>query len=114
MLEHELGGHSDWVRDVAWAPHAPDCLASCSQDRTVLVWKYQGGADSGDGGKWSSCPLSEEPFPDALWRVTWSPAGNLLAVAGGDNRISMWRETAADGSWECLSNVDQAALAQQQ
>ena len=34
-------GHSDWVRDVAWAPsigQAANVLASCSQDRSVLVW----------------------------------------------------------------------------
>ncbi|PJF19570.1 hypothetical protein PSACC_00620 [Paramicrosporidium saccamoebae] len=109
-LENELTGHNDWVRDVAWAPNiGVPChtLVSCSQDRTVLVWK------SPDGASWTSKPLSAEPFPDTLWRVNFSPAGNLLAVAGGDNHITMWREKL-DGEWECVTNVDQAALAQKQ
>jgi protein transport protein SEC13 len=35
-------GHTDWVRDVAWAPNAGndyELLASCSEDKTVLIWK---------------------------------------------------------------------------
>jgi protein transport protein SEC13 len=108
-VEHELARHTDWVRDVAWAPNiGVPChtVVSCSQDRTVLVWK------STDGTSWSSKQLGEQ-FPDTLWRVNFSPAGNLLAVAGGDNHITMWREKL-DGEWECVTNVDQASLAQKQ
>ena len=109
MLESELAGHNDWVRDVAWCPNigvAQHTIVSCSQDRTVVIWK------SADGSKdsWTQRPLTAEPFPDTLWRVNFSPAGNLLAVAGGDNHVSMWRETS-EGEWECVSNVDQASLA---
>lgn len=107
-MEAELTGHSDWVRDVAWAPNIgvpSHTLISCSQDRTVLVWK------STDGTTWSSKPLTPQAFPDTLWRANFSPAGNLLAIAGGDNHISMWREKL-NGEWECVTDVDQAALAQ--
>ena len=40
-LEATLAGHSDWVRDAAWAPNVglPMCtVASCGQDGKVLVW----------------------------------------------------------------------------
>lgn len=111
-LESELSGHNDWVRDVAWAPNIGTpmhTIVSAAQDRTVLVWKSAEAA----AGTWTSQPLSKEPFPDTLWRVSFAPAGNLLAVAGGDNHITMWRENV-DGQWECVTNVDQAALAQKQ
>lgn len=106
--EAELAGHTDWVRDVAWAPTIGvpgHTVVSCSQDRTVLVWK------SGDAAApWSKRPLAKDAFPDTLWRVAFSPAGNLLAVAGGDNRVTLWRE-GLDGEWEGVADVDQAALA---
>merc|ERR1712176_1217311 len=37
----KLEGHSDWVRDVAWAPSIGSnrsIIASCSQDRRVIIW----------------------------------------------------------------------------
>ncbi|KAH7964690.1 hypothetical protein HPB49_000581 [Dermacentor silvarum] len=40
--EHKLEAHSDWVRDVAWAPspglESQSTIASCSQDRRVILW----------------------------------------------------------------------------
>lgn len=107
-LESDLSGHSDWVRDVAWAPNVGvpmHTIVSCSQDRTVLVWK----SHSGSAGSWTKTTLTKEPFSDTLWRVTFAPGGNILAVAGGDNHITLWRE-AADGEWQCLSNMDQSSL----
>jgi len=40
-LEATLSGHSDWVRDAAWAPNVGlpmSTIASCGQDGKVLVW----------------------------------------------------------------------------
>lgn len=34
--------HSDWVRDVAWAPNSAmpyNLIASCAEDRNVYIWK---------------------------------------------------------------------------
>lgn len=107
ILEHELAGHSDWVRDVTWAPNGGVPLltiVSCSQDRTVLVWR------SVDGKTWSKASLNTEPFADTVWRVSFTPTGNLLGVAGGDNKISFWRELVS-GGWECVSTEDQHSLA---
>lgn len=104
-LEHELGaagnGHTDWVRDVAWAPASGtpcNVVASCSevcalptlattarhcalthgcvgapslQDRTVIIWKQ-------DGGEWKATKLPQ--FAAPVWRVSWSVTGNMLAV----------------------------------
>lgn len=95
-----LEGHSDWVRDVAFNPADRHLFASCSQDKTVRIWQLKEGS-----GEWSSQCLSKEPFADSLWRVSWSVAGALLAVAGGDNKITLWREDGA-GTWEMTGTVD--------
>jgi protein transport protein SEC13 len=31
-------------------------------------------------------------FDTVLWRVSWSLSGNILAVSGGDNKVSLWKE----------------------
>ena len=92
-------GHSDWVRDVAWAPSSGmpcNTIASCSgvrlssvcdrawvrylimhsisQDGTVIIWKQQAGAD------WK--PTKLPAFNSPVWRVSWSVTGNMLAVRG--------------------------------
>lgn len=38
-------------------------------------------------------------FPDVVWRVSWSVTGNILAVSGGDNKVTLWKESL-DGEWK--------------
>ena len=98
--EHKLEGHSDWVRDVAWAPSIglqKSYIASCSQDRRVLIWSIDDTSKT-----WSSKILNS--FDDVVWHVSWSVMGNILAVSGGDNRVSLWKENA-NGEWICMNDV---------
>lgn len=106
-VEHVLSGHSDWVRDVAWAPSVgvgKAYLASAGQDKTVLIWTQSdprsawnrtalepatapqaAAATSGAGAGQQQQQASPEEgkFADAVWRVSWSVAGNVLAVSSG-------------------------------
>ena len=43
-------------------------------------------------------------FPDVVWRVSWSLAGNVLAVSCGDGKVTLWKENLK-GGWECVSDV---------
>ncbi|KTW26322.1 hypothetical protein T552_02808 [Pneumocystis carinii B80] len=90
VVEDVLEGHTDWVRDVDWAPNIglpKSYIASASQDKTVIIWTKEG------DGPWKKTYLSEEPFSDTVWRVNWSPLGNILAVSCGDNHIYLYKET---------------------
>lgn len=100
--EARLEGHSDWVRDVAWLPLALVRLyiATASQDRTVLIWLQD------KAGVWQKQPLTAERFPDVCWRALWSLSGNILAVSGGDNKVSLWKENLK-GQWESAGEVEQ-------
>ncbi|KAG9510996.1 Plastin-3 [Fragariocoptes setiger] len=89
--ERQLESHSDWVRDVAWAPSIglPKWyIASGSQDRKVIVWTNNGGPN---GHEWEPKTLAE--FDDVVWHVSWSVMGNILAVSCGDNRVTLWKES---------------------
>ncbi len=115
--EETLEGHTDWVRDVAWAPSIGlprSYIATASQDRTVLIWTKDG------AGPWVKNQLYPPPaapqagavpakstgrFDDVVWRVSWSLAGNLLAVSCGDGKVTLWKETLK-GEWECVSDMD--------
>ncbi|XP_076329061.1 protein SEC13 homolog isoform X2 [Tachypleus tridentatus] len=97
--EQKLEAHSDWVRDVAWAPSIGlphSIIASCSQDRRVIIWK-----NDGTNSTWNYKVL--HTFDDVVWHASWSVTGNVLAVSGGDNKVSLWKETP-DGQWVCISN----------
>lgn len=98
-----MSGHSDWVRGVAWAPSTGlnrNIIASCDHNGEVRVWTKQAGVE------WESIVLKKYNY--ALWDVSWSVTGNVLAVAGGDNNISLWRQLP-DGAWKCISDSDSDA-----
>lgn len=99
--DQKLEGHSDWVRDVAWAPSIGlprNVIASCSQDCRVIIW-----VNEGSGNTWTQKLLHK--FNDVVWHLSWSTTGNILAVSGGDNKVSLWKETL-EGQWVCISDVN--------
>jgi len=116
--EETLEGHTDWVRDVAWAPNIGlprSYIATASQDRTVLIWtkdtptspwvKTPLDPSSTLTSPTSTAPLPAGKFPDVVWRVSWSLAGNLLAVSCGDGKVTLWKENLK-GVWECVSDMN--------
>ncbi|VDB96843.1 unnamed protein product [Peniophora sp. CBMAI 1063] len=111
--EDVLEGHTDWVRDVAWAPNIGlprSYIATASQDKTVFIW-----TKDTPNAPWVKTPLDPSAldgaaggaagkFPDVVWRVSWSLAGNVLAVSCGDGKVTLWKESLK-GGWACVSDV---------
>lgn len=97
-----LSGHSDWVRDVAWSPSliGKTCIATASQDKTVLIWTQDEASQ-----EWEKTLLAGKTFDDVCWRASWSMSGNILAVSGGDNKVTLWKENLK-GKWESAGEVD--------
>ena len=48
-----------------------------AQDRKVAIW-------SESNGQWTAKQLQ---LPAAVWSVSWSVTGHILAVASGDNQV---------------------------
>jgi protein transport protein SEC13 len=98
VLDAAAGGHTDWVRDVAWAPNLgmpKNTIASAGQDGKVLIW-----TQTEPGGAWRPHTLVDAKTP--VWRVSWSVFGNVLAVADGNNTVTLWKESL-DGQWAQVS-----------
>ncbi|PVU85239.1 hypothetical protein BB560_007112 [Smittium megazygosporum] len=116
-LSHTLAAHDDWVRDVAFAPNiglGSQYLASCSQDKTVILWSCDIPDPNADPSQqkssektvWSHKPLTSKPFNDVVWRVSWSLSGNILAVSCGDNKVTLWKETLSR-EWISITQLDE-------
>lgn len=94
------------MRDVAYANTSLgvsyDRLASCGEDNKVKIWKKEG-----QDGEWQ---LEAEIAREApVWRVEFSPIGNLLSVCSGDNQTAVYKEkTLGSGEWvqESLLNEE--------
>lgn len=89
-----LIAHSDWVRDVAWAPNLGlpmSTIASAGQDGRLVAW-----AEREDGSAWDSVVIHE--FASPVWRLSWSTSGNVLAATTADGSVTLWKEIT-DGKW---------------
>jgi len=83
--ENELqeDGHQDWVRGVAWAPAAP--VIASAGDQTVKIWKEMNGV-------WTV--QQTLAFESQVWSVSFSQAGNTLAVAD-TTKVTLYKESAS-------------------
>ena len=82
-----LTGHTDWVRDVAWCNNIgmmTDTIASCSEDQTVRIWKK-------NQNKFEEAQVIKNAN-GPVWKVSWSPLGNILAIATGENQFIFYKE----------------------
>ena len=105
VLEHTLKGHSDWVRDVAWSPSVlnKSYIATVGQDSQCVIWTKD---QESKENEWKQTFLKEGKFDDVLWRASWSLSGDVLALSGGDNRITLWRENL-QGKWESAGEINE-------
>lgn len=88
ICEKELDGHTNWVRDVSWAPNIGlpyDTIASCGNDKKVIIWTKKCGDDD-----WEKKELPQ--FNDIVWRLSWNLTGSILAVSSADNKVTLWKE----------------------
>lgn len=88
-------GHTDWIRDVAWAPCLlpnHNTIATCSEDRTVMIWNQP--PPSTNKSEWIGTVM--HTFDDPVWRVSWSVTGHLLAVSSGDSNVTLWKASLSD------------------
>ena len=94
--------HSDWVRDVAWAPSMVpnhNRVASCSEDGQVLIWTQDSPTQP-----WKAQLVKQ--FDTPVWRVSWSATGHVLAVSSGDSTVTLWKEGLSDGTWIPMQTTD--------
>lgn len=103
VLEVDLEGHEDWVRDVAWAPSENlqmSTIASCGVDGRVIIWR----CTNLDEKKWTSRVLKK--CDDVLWHVSWSLCATVLAVSGADNKVNLFQERVPN-QWMRTSEPDE-------
>lgn len=82
------------------------------QDKTVLIWTKDSptapwvktALDPSASTTSPSGATASGKFPDVVWRVSWSVAGNILAVSCGDGKVTLWKENV-QGNWECVSDM---------
>ena len=71
----------------------------------MIIWSN---SDVNSSSAWT--PKVLNTFDDVVWHLSWSVSGNMLAVSGGDNKITLWKENL-EGQWVCISDGSSSAAA---
>lgn len=101
VVTHEIGNHSDWVRDVAWAPNVGlkhEMVASVSESDkdSIKIWTKKP-----DG--WENTEIS---IGVPAWRVGFSPAGNILTVTTSENKTLLYKQALGSEEWALDKTLD--------
>lgn len=76
-----LGGHSDWIRSLAFSPDGR-WLASGSADTTINLWEITGYS--------AQNPRALSGHTDMVSQVAFSPDSSLLASTSRDGSVRLW------------------------
>lgn len=93
-----LSGHDSTVWDVCFDTTG-NYIASCSDDKSVLVWQYNKPSTGREGDvgvrSWAQLQKLSGDHTRTIYSVSWSPSG-LLASGGADNSIHIYRFDPSD------------------
>ena len=67
------------------------------------AWLLTSSGIKSSGASMTGLPVS---FACAVWRVSWSVTGNILAVSGGDNQVTLWKESLL-GEWTQIGQLSE-------
>jgi WD40 repeat protein len=82
------GGHDGGINSVGFDPKGQRLATGGTHDQQAIVWD----ATTGRLIQHLKHPAKEEPYAVS---VEWNPDGSMLATAGGQGKVILWR--AADG-----------------
>jgi WD40 repeat protein len=80
-----MSGYEGKVDQVAWSANSRFLATASTGASAVVVWDFGGKGPEG------SEPLQFEAHEDRIESLAWQSAGVLLASAGRDGRLALWR-----------------------
>ncbi|KAJ7074974.1 WD40-repeat-containing domain protein [Mycena belliarum] len=87
------------VTSVAWAPscgRSYHLVATAARDGHVRIWRLTPTEDD-DDGEWTASIVADfDQHRSAVGRVEWNITGTVLASAGNDGRVRLWKATAGN------------------
>ena len=69
----------------------------------MIIWTQ----DASTAAAWNQ---KEIRFSCVVWRVSWSVTGSILAISGGDNLVTLWKENLV-GEWEQIGQLSEDSAA---
>ncbi|KAJ9470000.1 Protein transport protein SEC13 [Diplonema papillatum] len=102
MAEHSKNGVVA-IRDVQWAQNCGlpfDYIASCADDKVVLVWRQEM-----PDKDWKNKQVGGSDLTPC--RVSWSLTGSVLAISYEDHTVSLWKEDRTSAGWKEMSRITQ-------
>ena len=95
LLLEVLNGHTDLVRDVAWAPHIGrsfQLIATACKDGHVRVFKLTPKSMNKTKPVFTIEQVADfDDHQGEVWRVEWNVTGTILSSSGDDGKLRLWK-----------------------
>lgn len=104
-----LTGHTDRVWCVRWAPSGK-ALASCSGDHTIRIWTTEPSTAAASSERaeitFKCKAILEQSHTRSIRSVTWSPDGSLLASAGFDGLVCVYKWSREEETFQLIASLE--------
>jgi len=98
------GSTESLIHDVAWAPNmgrTSHLIATANKNQKVTLWQLPMDSENIQA---KEILLSQNEFPNEVWRVEWNATGTILAASGDGGILRFWK-TNFGGEWQKIFEV---------
>ncbi len=103
-LLQKFVGHDGWINALMFSPPDGKFIATASGDKKIKLWKENEKSEF-DEEAYQTLAQSPEGHEDWVWDVAFSHDGKMIASAGKDDKVKLWKQGSNNNKFELITTL---------